>query len=149
MWSPGYPILVALARTIFPPTAVGEWYAIFWLNWIIFLCAYTAWRYLLRCATEYYGPSLAFADKPAVVWLSCGIFLSFSLCFDRVSRVSPDLMVSTLFILAAAETLRLTKTANGGTRDSARRGLGAGYWVKGVFLSFAASFFWCSSWAIS
>ncbi len=140
MWSPGYPMLVALARAIFPLTAVGEWYAIFWLNWIIFLCAYAAWRYLLRRATDYYDPSLALADNPSVVWISCGIFLSFGLCFDRVSRVSPDLMVSTLFILAAAETLRLLKRPTVVHAIALGAVLGAGYWVKGVFLSFAAIF---------
>jgi len=48
MWNAGYPALVFLARSFAPPTAVGEWYAITALNWIIFLATYASLRYLLR-----------------------------------------------------------------------------------------------------
>src|SRR5260370_779166 len=58
MWSPGYPVLVALARAIFPQTAEGEWNAINLLNWLIFLMAYGCWLYLIRQALEFYEPSL-------------------------------------------------------------------------------------------
>ena len=140
MWSPGYPVLVALMRVLFSPTPEGEWYATFLLNWIIFLGAYASWRYLLRRTTEFYDPSSTLAENPAPVWITCFAFLSFTLCFDRVSRVSPDLLVSTLFILAAAQVLSLL------SRPSMRKAvllgvtLGAGYWVKGVFLSMACIF---------
>jgi hypothetical protein len=140
MWSPGYPALVALARGTFAPTPEGEWYAIFLLNWLIFLCAYASWRYLLRGAAKLYNTASALTEDPAAVWITCFAFLSFGLCFDRVSRVSPDLLVSTLFILAAAQVLSLL------SRPSIRRAvilgviLGAGYWVKNVFLSFGCIF---------
>lgn len=141
MWNAGYPMLIALARSVFPQTAVGEWYAIALLNWIIFLLAYASFRYLMREAAVLYDPSSAGQfQQPIVTWIACFVFLSFSLCFDKVSRVSPDLLVSTLFLLAAAQMLRLLRQPSG--KDAAILGaiLGAGCWVKGVFLPYAFIF---------
>lgn len=141
MWNAGYPILVALARSVFPRTAEGEWYAITLLNWIIFLGAYAALRYLVRQAIAFYDPlQKNLASNSYIIWIICGVFLSFDLSFDKVSRVSPDLLVSTLFILAAAQTLRIL------TRPSVKAAvalgliLGAGCWVKGVFVSYSGIF---------
>ena len=168
MWSPGYPSLIALFRVVFPATAEGEWYAILLLNWLIYLAEYATWRYLLRQVFSLLNPSLnpglnpgsnsglARANAPAMELLSGCIFLSFGLGFDHVSRVSPDLMVTTFFLLAAGLTLRIVNQA--AARDRVGRAsdngripdlvlglmlgsvLGAGYWVKGIFLSLAAIF---------
>jgi len=140
MWNPGYPVLIALIRGIFPQTAEGEWYAIFLLNWIIFLGEYAAWRYLLRRAIEFYDPSLTPGNNPVIVWITCCTFVSCSLCFDQVSRVSPDLLVSTIFILAAAQTLYLLRRPTMQHAVALGLVLGVGYWAKGVFLSFAGIF---------
>jgi hypothetical protein len=68
-WNPGYPGLAGLARAIAPSTADGEWYAITLLNWIIFLGAFAASRYLIRAATMLWAPASAEYDKRlAAVW---------------------------------------------------------------------------------
>ena len=141
MWNPGYPALIALVRHLFSSTPEGEWYAIFLLNWIIFFGAYAAFRYLIRQAIRFYDPAMeGLASRPALTWVSCFIFLAFGLCFDQVSRVSPDLLVTVLFMLSVAQILRLT--ARPALRDAVLLGviLGAGCWVKCVFVSFSGIF---------
>jgi hypothetical protein len=141
MWNPGYPALVALARGIFPHTAEGEWSAITLLNWLIFLMAYASWRYLIRQAIEFYEPSLTgLRDHPIVLWTTSCAFLSCALCLDRVSSVCPDLLVATLFILAAAQILSLLNRPGAIRAIGLGVTLGVGCWVKGVFLSFAGIF---------
>ncbi|MGH9664647.1 MAG: hypothetical protein ACRD9L_09515, partial [Bryobacteraceae bacterium] len=126
---------------IFPPTADGEWRAITLLNWLIFLMGYGAWRYLIRKAIQFYKPSLSgLTDHPVVIWTGCCAYLSCALCLDKVSDVCPDLLVTALFILALAEVLSLLDRPS--LLHAAVLGavLGAGYWVKGVFLSFDGIF---------
>jgi hypothetical protein len=142
MWSPGYPLLVAIARGFAPPTLEGEWYAITLLNLVIFLGAYAAWRLLICSAIAFYRPASAeMADQPIAVWTTCWLFLGCGLGLQNVSIMSPDLLVAACFILAAALTLDLIR--RGMLRDAAVLGLvlGAGVWVKSVFIAFAAIFF--------
>lgn len=142
MWNPGYPALVALARAVFPPSVQGEWYAIFVLNWLIFLAAYASFRYLIRQAIEFYDPSLVgLTRSPVLIWAGVCVFLAFGLAFDHVSRVSPDLMVTMLFLLAGAQMLRLASRPTVGQALLLGVVLAAGCWVKGVFLTFAVFFF--------
>ena len=141
MWPPGYPALVALIRAIFPRTAEGEWYAISLLNWIIFLCAYASWRYLVRKVIESQKPNVAgLADHPVTTGITSCIFLSCTLCLDQVSSVSPDLLVTTLFLLAAAQSICLILRPTVSTAVILGVVLGTGCWVKGVFLPFACIF---------
>jgi hypothetical protein len=141
MWSPGYPILVGLVRLIFPATAAGEWYAICLLNWILFLAFYAAWQYLIREVIAQLSPTLASEeDRPAILWTTTAIFLTFGLCFDQASRVSPDLMVSALFILASAQTLRLMRRPTAKAALVLGLILGAGCWTKGIFLAYSGIF---------
>jgi hypothetical protein len=147
MWSPGYPVLVALIRAMFPSTAEGEWHSINLLNWLIFLMAYGSWRYLIRKAIEFYEPSLAgLQDRPIFLWTTACAFLSCALCLDRVSSVCPDLLVTTLFILAVAQVLSLLNRPTAIRATALGIVLGAGCWVKGVFLSFGLAFFLILLW---
>jgi hypothetical protein len=141
MWNPGYPVLIALIRAIFPHTVEGEWNAINLLNWLIFLMAYGAWRYLIRDALEFYDPSLAvLQDRSFFLWVSSCAFLSCALCLDRASSVCPDLLVTTLFILAVAQVLSVVSKPSAVRAIGLGVILGAGYWAKSVFLSLDAVF---------
>ncbi len=135
MWTAGYPALVALARSLAPRTAEGEWYAITVLNWIIFLAEYASVRYLIRQAAAHYGHSATReVCRPIVTWTVCSVFLSYGLCFDNVSRVAPDLLVSVLLILGAAQVLRVLRLHSAPAAATLGLILGLGCWVKGVFL---------------
>ena len=139
MWTAGYPALVALARSLAPGTAEGEWYAIAVLNWVIFLGAYASVRYLIREAATHFDLSTASeVYRPIVTWTVCSVFLSYGLCFDKVSRVAPDLLVSLLLILGGAQVLRVIRLRSAMAATTLGLILGLGSWVKGVFLCNAA-----------
>ena len=141
MWNAGYPALVALARSLAPGTAEGEWYAIAVLNWIVFLATYAAVRRLIRQAAEFHDPAAASeVSRPVVTWTVCSVFLSYELCFDKVSRVAPDLLVSLLLILGAAQLLRAIRLRSAMPAAILGLILGIGCWVKGVFFCDAAIF---------
>lgn len=139
MWSPGYPVLVALARGVFPHTAEGEWHAITLLNWLIYLAAFASWRYLIREASEFYAllsaqPERRLDDDPAAIWITCCAFLSCTLCLDRVSSVAPDLLITTLFLLSVGTGAFTSDTTCCEPRGDPGADFGAGCWAKGVFV---------------
>jgi hypothetical protein len=141
MWNPGYPALVALARAMFPRTPEGEWNAITLLNTVIFLMAYASWRYLIGNALELYDPSLSrYKRNPFVQWIGCCAFLSCALGLDSVSNVSPDLLVTTLFLFATGQTLSLARQPGRARAIVLGLALGVSTWVKSVCLPFALSF---------
>ena len=141
MWNPGYPFLVALARGLAASTAEGEWRAITLLNVVILVGAYAAWRHLIRVAIAFYKPaSTGMANHPLAVWTTTCLFLGCALGLQNASAVTPDLLVTTGFLLAAARTLSLIRRRT--LWDAAALGvlLAAGVWVKGVFSAFALIF---------
>ena len=138
MWTPGYPALVALVRGFAPATPIGEWHAINALNWVIFLVAFASLRYLVRQVGDSVGgPTAAGLKSPILIWTVWLLFCSFELCIDRVSRVSPDLLISSLLILASAQLLRVMRERS--VRDAVILGLilGLGCWMKGVFVAYS------------
>lgn len=139
MWNPGYPALVALARSFAPHTPEGEWYAIFVLNCILYLMAWMAALRLLREVRSWSSPVSgdAIPSSPAVLWIVCAAFLCCELAFDRVSRVAPDLLVTILFLLAASQLLRVLRQPTAGSAAVLGLILGIGYWVKSVFSAYA------------
>lgn len=141
MWNPGYPFLIALARGVASRTPEGEWYAITVLNVIIFLGAYAAWRHLIRSAIAFYKPaSVGLANHPVAIWTTTWLFLGCSLGIQNVSSVSPDLLVTMGFTLAAAQTLCLIRRRT--VMDAVVLGLllGIAIWFKGIFTAFACIF---------
>jgi len=141
MWNPGYPALVALMRGAFPHTPEGEWYAITLLNWLIFLMAFGSWRYLIRQALEFYQPSLAgLRSHLTVVWPTTCAFLSGALCLNNASSVCPDLLVTALFLLAAAQLFSLLNRPGAIRAIGLGMTLGAGCWMKAVCFTFANIF---------
>jgi hypothetical protein len=139
MWSPGYPSLVAFARTFAPATPEGEWYAASLLNLAIFLGAYGAWRFLVREAIALHRPASAdLADHPVAVWTTWWLFLGCCLGLENVSSVSPDLLVTAFFILGAAITLSLIRRPSVSRAVMLGAVLGVAVWVKGVLVPLAA-----------
>ena len=137
MWSPGYPLLVAIARSFAPATAEGEWYAISALNLVIFLATYGAWRFLIRSAIAFYRPSvLGMENHPVAVWATFWLFLGCCLGLVYVDSALPDLLVTGYCVLGTALALRLISQRR--VRDGVLFGLllGTAVWVKGALLAF-------------
>ena len=142
MWSPGYPLLVALARSFAPSTAEGEWYAISALNLAIFLATYGAWRYLIHSAVAFYRPSaLGIEDHPVAVWSTFWLFLGCCLGLVFVDSALPDLLVTGYCVLGTALALRLISQCR--VYDGLVFGLllGTAVWVKGALLAFTVYLF--------
>ncbi|HEY9125921.1 MAG TPA: hypothetical protein VIM62_02285 [Acidobacteriaceae bacterium] len=144
LWSVGYPVLLAAARPFFPESASGEWLSIHVVNMAIFAAAWCAFLFLLRTLVAAI-PETANRERARLFLFLTGacIFASIQLCIDSVSRVGPDLLVSTLFFIATALALRLIASISKGAawRNAALLGvtLAAGYWVKGIFLALSLS----------
>jgi hypothetical protein len=140
LWSIEYPLLLALLRPRFPQTPTGEWIAIHVLNFAIFIGAWLAFLYLLRSFNSFYDSHSQkdSARRQKFVFLAgASIFLSMQLCIDSVSRVGPDLLVTTFFFLAAAMVLRLLVKSSYRLAILLGVALGLGYWAKGIFLPLA------------
>jgi hypothetical protein len=141
LWSVGYPLLLAISRPHFPATASGEWLSIHVVNLVVFLCAWFSFLYLLSSFASFFEgiPRTQAIQRYRFLLLTgtC-VFIGIEICIDTVSRVGPDLLVSTLFFLGTAILLRLLRS------ESRARTiflgvilgmiLGAGYWTKGIFL---------------
>ena len=141
MWNPGYPALIAIARAIAPSTPDGEWYAITLLNWIIFLGAFAAWRNLVRTSIAFCMPgSEALYKHPVATWTTGCVFLGCNLGLDNVSSVYPDLLITTFFMLAGGQLLRLIERQTLSSATSLGAILGLGIWIKGVFAAFSGAF---------
>ena len=137
LWSVGYPFLLAMVRPLFPATATGEWLSIHAVNIAVFLGAWLAFLYLLKSFDSYYeGLPLEEAIQRRRFVHFCGlcIFVAIQLCIDSVSRVGPDLLVTTFFFLGTAILLRLLKDPSYGRAAVLGIVMGAGYWTKGIFL---------------
>ncbi|HEV2275716.1 MAG TPA: hypothetical protein VGR96_16200, partial [Acidobacteriaceae bacterium] len=137
LWSPGYPLLIALIRPLFPANAPGEWTAIHVLNLCILLFAWIAFLFLLRSVQP--GLSSVSASERRsqgefLLLAGYSIFLCAEIGIDGPSRISPDPLVDGLFFAAIGASIRMIRL------PSAARGtllgviLGAGYWVKTIFL---------------
>ncbi|HTJ30125.1 MAG TPA: hypothetical protein VL346_06480 [Acidobacteriaceae bacterium] len=142
LWSMGYPVLLAAARPFFPADSGGEWLSIHVVNMAIFVGAWCAFLFLLR--TLAWRIPAAHRERAWRFLFLAGacIFASIQLCIDSVSRVGPDLLVSTLFFLATALMVRLvaSESRREAWKHAALLGvtLAAGYWVKGIFLALSA-----------
>jgi len=153
LWSVGYPLLLAVARPFFAADANGEWLSIHVVNMAVFVATWCAFLFLLRTLTAAI-PAIANREQARLFLFVAGasIFASIQLCIDSVSRVGPDLLVSTLFFTGTALVLRLVASASSRTGSGSKAGSGravwkqaillgvtlaAGYWVKGIFLALA------------
>ncbi len=142
LWSVGYPLLLAVLRPLFPQTPDGEWLAIHALNFAIFIGAWLAFLYLLRSFDplyEAYSEEDAARRRKFVFLAGACIFASIQLCIDSVSRVGPDLLVSTFFFVGTAMVVRLLTKSSYRLAISLGVVLGLGYWTKGIFMALAGT----------
>ncbi|BEU21811.1 hypothetical protein [Paraburkholderia sp. 22B1P] len=140
-WNPGYPALIAAARSLAVPTPDGEWHAITTINWVIYLVAYASWRGLIGNALALYWPgSLALSRHPFTIWTGVCVFLGACLGLETVSAVCPDLLVTTCFLLGSSQLLSLIRRRDLLSATLLGLILGLGVWVKGVFTPFSCLF---------
>jgi hypothetical protein len=137
LWSQGYPALLAIARPIFKPGPVGDWWAIRTLNLVIFGFCYVCFAFLIvTCLGRLDPEKKGFSARTWTMVLASGvcIFIGAQLCLDQASRVGPDQLVAALIFLACALLLKLLNEISWSRSIVLGAVLGAGFIVKAVLL---------------
>jgi hypothetical protein len=139
-WSPLYSWILGFALRIAKPTANEEYSLAHWVNLGIYVVALACFEYLLVTLAEERRPrqrDLLLQGRSGIAesawWLlGYSLFLSSSLLLIGLRLVSPDLLVSALFYLAAALFVKVR--ANAGPLTHALFGfvLGLGFLAKSV-----------------
>jgi hypothetical protein len=134
LWSVGYPFLLSLVRPFFPPTETGEWASIHAVNFVIFIACWLAFLFLLSSFHSVAQGVTAERRRRFVFLVGTCLFVSIQLCIDSVSRVGPDLLITTFFFLGTGLMLRFLRNPSYGRAALLGLVLGLGYWIKGIFL---------------
>ena len=145
MWSPFYSWLLGLTLHVFRPSPFWEFTVVRLLNFVIYLVALFSFVVFLRALRHDHvvdRGSLS-AQLPDWSWLVFGysIFIWSSLLMNRVSRTSPDILVSAVVFTASALLLQIRARP---TRWRLFVGLGLflgmGYLIKTVMFPLAFVF---------
>jgi len=108
-WSPLYPALIGLTRTITRPTAEWEFAAVHLLNFLLFAVSLAGFEYLLGAMRELGRTQW---NKPGLstTWGTVGayaIFGAFTLMMTPLTLPTPDLLVSATSFFVFGALLRL------------------------------------------
>ena len=159
MWSPFYPWLTGLTLRLVQPTTFNEFTTVRLLNFLLYAASLAAFTYCLRALlrvrntaarrSRAQGNETVGADTGAATLLpdwallliSYALFTWTSLQMNRVSRISPDVLVAVWVYLASGLLLRM-KAGDERRRNFVLLGvvLGAGYLTKTVM--FPLAFVW-------
>lgn len=110
MWSPFYSWLLGITLRVLQPTPFWEFTVVRLLNFFIYAAALFAFAFFLRALRQNRAVDSSYeAQLPYWSWLVFGysIFVWTSLFMNRVSRMSPDLLIAALIFLACGLLLRI------------------------------------------
>ena len=154
-WSPLYPWTLGTVLGVIKPSPQWEFPLVHAINFVIFVIALFAFRWLLQGFLLFRRESMAgaepgnTADLPewASVLLAYPIFWWIALQIETLYDVSPDLCVMICFSLTAGMLLRLHPQDKRWKFALFGLILGLGYWTKAVlfplgFVTLAAGFWW-------
>jgi hypothetical protein len=169
LWSPLYPWLLGVVLRVFQPAPYQEFTAARLLNFVIYAGTLASFAYCLRALFRIRGAHIIFAQHdaqttarrhdaratpnsndtrvygwlspPIMVLVGYALFIWTSLQMNRVSRISPDVLVAALVYLAAGLLLRIYAQRFGPAswRTFALLGLtlGVGYLAKTIMFPLA------------
>lgn len=144
LWSIGYPLLLSVARRLFPSTARGEMTATFWLNLLIYFVSWVGFLWLMRVMSRSFGRDLSQHWRSRLspfLLISAGcIFVSVQTGIGRVSTIGPDLLVTCLFFFASALAIKVFLQPTAGNSALWGAVLGLGFLCKAIFLSLSVVF---------
>ncbi|HEX8070024.1 MAG TPA: hypothetical protein VF546_08750 [Pyrinomonadaceae bacterium] len=174
MWSPLYPWLLGLVLRLFQPGPYQELTAARLLNFVVYAGALASFAFCLRALLRIRGSHIIFGPQeneatdaqdaahaapndarvygwlspPVLVLVGYAVFVWTALQMNRVSRISPDVLVAAFVYLAAGLLLRM-RAHRGGLapwRTFALLGLtlGVGYLAKTVMFPLAFVFLACA-----
>jgi hypothetical protein len=154
-WSPLYPWILGTVLGVIKPSPKWEFPFVHAVNFVIFVIALFAFRWLLQGLSLFHRERVA-DDKPgymenlpdwALALLAYPIFWWVALQIETVYDVSPDLSVMICFSLAAGMLLRLQSHDKLWKFALFGLILGIGYWTKAVlfplgFVILAVGYWW-------
>ena len=136
-WSPMYPWLIAVARSILKPSGYWEFTVVHLVNFLAFLGAAAAFNYLVGeiLKTEFFSSSDGLHNHPLPSWALRAIaylaFLWASLTLITLERKSPDMLMSIFVYLAFALVLGIRRSPRSWMRFALLGAvLGLGYLAK-------------------
>ncbi|MEO8592837.1 MAG: hypothetical protein ABI759_05920 [Candidatus Solibacter sp.] len=139
-WSPLYPLLLAVGRSIITPAPQSEFAVLHLVNFAIYLFALTAFEFLLRSILACRGRFRKLPDWLLLIAGYC-LFCWTSLDLITVGVSSPDMAVAAFVFLAAACLVRIAAgSARWTTFFGLGLALGLGYLSKAVVFPIAFLF---------
>jgi hypothetical protein len=145
LWSIGYPLLLSVARRLFPATMHGEMAAAFWLNLSIYFVAWIGFLWLLRVMSQSlrgdFSEGRETSLSPFLLICAACIFVTVQTGVGRVSTIGPDLLVTCIFFFASGLALKVFSQPTAGNSALWGAVLGVGFLCKAIFLSLSVVFF--------
>jgi hypothetical protein len=136
-WSPLYPTLLAVGRLVAGQGPARELPIVQGINFLVFLCAFTALEYLVREIRWTTRARLPGAPPNDTAWrvLVYALFAVLTVGWIRVWTPTPDMVVAAIVFATAGVCIRLT-TGRGRWPSVVVLGLllGLGYLAKAVLL---------------
>jgi hypothetical protein len=146
-WSPLYPWLLAVARSVVKPSSYWEFTVVHLVNFVLFLLAFAAYELMLRefIRVRDSDPDCGDGGVALPEWalrlIAYLVFLWLSLALITIERASPDMLMSVFVYLATTVILKIRDGWNG-WRAFALLGLilGFGYIAKTAMFPLALVF---------
>jgi hypothetical protein len=141
LWGFGYPLLLCFTRILPLHSPAEEWQRIHALNLLILIATWFAGLFLLDAIFLYQeaGDSAPREDGRrrnvvlSLIVFNC-IFLPVEIGMNRVSRISPDMLVVCLYLLTSGLTLKMIRQPSRKIGILLGLSLGFGYITKAIFL---------------
>lgn len=130
-WSPLYPWLIGTVLGIAKPSASSEFPLVQLVNFVVFVLALLAFRYLLHSLLDFVRERTS--DRLpdwALTLLSYAVFLWIALEVETLYDVSPDMGVMACFCLSIGVLLRLHSKPTSSGFALLGLILATGYWAK-------------------
>jgi hypothetical protein len=136
IWSPLYPLLIGLARRMFPVSAANEIAYAHLLNVVVFIFAFAGFEFLLRGANNRVQ---AFLPHRAYLSIAYSLFLWASISEISLRNLRPDMLMSGFLYFAVGILLRMQRVPASWAKYLALGAvLGVGYLAKAFMLPLGA-----------
>ena len=144
-WSPLYPMFVSFVFRVVRPSPYWEFTTAHFANVVVFAFSFACFEFLIGALLrnrEFWG--ITREREPLAAWafwlIGDSLFVFYTLLFNSVSEIGPDLLLAGLLYLAAGFLVRIRGGARWGTYAMFGAALGTAYLAKEVMfpLSFVA-----------
>jgi hypothetical protein len=112
-WSPFYPWLIAVGKSVVRPSPASEFTLVHLVNFLTYLFSFAAYEFMLRAfiagrvsGTEFQADELVLPEWTLRV-IGYLVFLWLSLTLTTLERVSPDLLMSAFVYLVIGIVLKI------------------------------------------